>query len=132
MINLAILVFFSLFNIVGLILWARVALVMLDIVFCKDVRDLRLKISILKIFTRSTCIAIRRFYQKFQTSFQNMRFLAAFLFLIGSGAAILHRLSELSSHITTSTEFVRCIASVCIPFGIILVYRAFGHKIKFI
>lgn len=128
--NLAIMIFFSLFNIAGLILWSKVSLVMLDIVICRDVRDFPFKVSILKVFSRRTCYAIRRFYQRFKRSIKNARFVAASLLLLGSYAAIFHRLSELATHITTVTELSRCIAAVCIPVGILITYRAFGFKIS--
>jgi hypothetical protein len=130
--DLVLLIFFSCFNIVGLFLWAYIFMITMNVVVCRELRDYRFKISLFNIFDRKTCIAIRRFYKRFQTLINNTRYFACVLTLIGSGFAIMHRLTELSYHVTTNLELYRCIAAVFIPLGIMYFCKALGCRVAYI
>lgn len=121
MVDIMVMVFFSILNMVGILLYATAGLYAMDVVFCKDNRRLK------RILSRNICVWWGRMKQRLNI---DQKYGGSLFVLFGSILAILLKLSELSDVLNYASYKVclRVVISLILPTGIILLYRAMGYR----
>lgn len=123
--DLAIMVLFSLLNLIGIVLWFITALMAMDIVWSQDIHDLNYK----KIFTREICVWFAKLKRRLKI---DNRYGGSVLIFIGAIVAILLKMTELRdvADYTSLKVCGRVVTSLALPLGIMKIYWASGYKMS--
>ena len=118
--NNLILIAYCIFNAVGIVLYAWLSIVLLEIVLCRDVKQG----NTTKLFSKRLTLRLRLF----KRSLGNMFYRGTFCVWIASYIIIVIRLQELTGGILPHTDTLRPVVTMLLPYGIISLYRGFGYQ----
>lgn len=114
-----ILIFFTILNAVGLMLYGWLILILIDVIVCKDAKEIDTR----KLFTRSVSLRLKLFKRSLGNNFYR----GSLVLLIGCILVVFIRLGDFSAGIIQLPS-VRAFATVFVPGGLILVYTFLGYK----
>lgn len=118
--NSVLMVLFCIFNACGVFLYGWLSIILMEVVLCKDARQ----IDTAKLFSKRFTTRMRLF----KRSMGGMFYRGTFCLWIGCYIVLFIRLTELSGGVIPPTNSPRAIASMLIPYGVILLYKAWGHQ----
>ena len=122
MIELLFMIIFSFLNIVGIMLWISVFILMTEVLLCRDAKEINFK----RIFSRRLCFTLRKFKRSLESSF----YVASLIFWIAASIVLYYRVTEISMHVTSISDYGRTLSSILLPVGLIIIYRYMGHRIS--
>lgn len=114
-------------NILSLLLWAKVMLILLEVVVCRDVRHVEAK----KLLATSWRVRWRLFKRSMRGTF----YFISFVFFISAFVVVVIRVHEMGSSTPPTSDLIkwfRVVAGVSIPYGLSSLYTYLGYKSSFI
>lgn len=108
-------------NAVGISLYAFLSIMLMELVFCPDIRHNKVNM----IFSRSFAVRLRLF----RRSLGSLFYRGTFYIWICCYLIIFLRLQEITSGNLPNFDSLRIIITVVLPSGLILVYRSMGYGV---
>lgn len=109
-------------NLYGLLRWAMLFLLLMEVVICKDAGNPQAFLN--------KSLSLR--FKIFKRSIRNPFYTGSVLLFIGACAVILFRISDMSKNQLPNLHWLRLISAIVIPFGIYKIYKYLGYKSTFI
>lgn len=118
--NNILLISFCIFNAVGVVLYSWLSIILMEIVLCKDMKQGNAS----RLFSKSITLRLKLFRRSLGNNF----YFASLLLWVGCYIVIFIRLTELTGGVIPAIDSPRSIASMFIPYGIILLYKGMGYQ----
>jgi len=104
----------------GLLQWARLFMLLMEVVICKDA----ISVNTSRILNTSFIARVRLF----RRSFKDLFYRATILLFIGSLFAVMFMVTELYSNMLPIKKYLWAAFSVLFPVGVYMVYKSMGFR----